>query len=102
MSDLKSQIIEKGDVIISNPMTQKVLAATPLASGSAAFFEVTQGWLAIASILVGIIAGVLVAKYNWTQTKVKETESKIKDAELELIQIKLRKAKLELEHEKDA
>lgn len=102
MNDLKNMAIEKGDAIISNPMTQKILAATPVASGSAAFFEVTQGWLAIVSVLVGIIAGILVAKYNWTQNKVKETESKIKDAELELIQMKLEQAKRELENEESA
>ena len=64
MSDLKQQIIEESDQVISHPSVQKALAGTPLLSGGAAAFEFTQGWLAIISLLIGIVAGWLVIVYN--------------------------------------
>lgn len=74
MSDLKQQAIEKSEQIITHPATQKTLASTPIIGGSAAVFEVTQGWLAIISLVVGIIAGLLVIKYNHKRNKLVDME----------------------------
>lgn len=81
--DLRNGVIDKADQILSNPTMQKALTASPLASGGAAMFEVTQGWLAIVSLVVGIAAGLLVIKYNYKRNKLIDKELEMKSLEIE-------------------
>lgn len=83
MTDKMTQIAEKLEPIITNPTTQKALAAAPIGTGGAAYMDITQGTLAIVSIIVGIIAGILVIIYNIKRNKLISKELELKDMEIQ-------------------
>lgn len=82
MSGIKQQIAEKSVDLIAAPAVQKAFATVPIMAGGASVMEYTQGWMAVASIAVGIVAGVLVIIYNWKRNKLITKELQIKEYEL--------------------
>lgn len=77
-----SAVNEKIEPVLTNPTTQKALAAIPIGAGGAGYMDLTQGWLAIVSIIVGIIAGILVIIYNVKRNRLITKELELKDIEI--------------------
>lgn len=97
MSELKDQIIERSEQILTHPTTQKLASTYAVGTGGAVSFELIQGWLGIASVIVGIVAGAMIALSNYRKTQGIQLDNQIKRVELE---VKMRKAIEEKEDEK--
>jgi len=98
VSDIKQHLIEKSEQIITHPSSQKALATLPLAGSGAAVFEVTQGWMTIASLAIGIVAGLLVIKYNHKKNKLMDMEIE----EKKLIIARLKDKSCEVDYDKNS
>lgn len=95
MSDLKSQMIEMSDGVLSTPIAQKAITSIPIAAGSAAYFDMIQGWLAIVSVLVGIVTGMLFWVYSIRRNSIAKTNDQILKAELRLKELQIKKLEAE-------
>lgn len=74
---------EKIEQVITNPVVSKIVPAVPIGSGSAYFFDITQGIFALLSIVIGIIAGIYVVVINHKRNKLIDKELEIKDLEID-------------------
>jgi len=95
MSDKLHHVIERIEPVLTSPTVQKTLAAIPIGSGSAAYLEITQGWLAAMSILIGIVAGILVIIYNLKRNKIASKDMELKDIEIQIKTLEVERLKRE-------
>jgi len=76
-------VTEKIEQVVTNPVVSKIVPAVPIGSGSAYFFDITQGIFAILSIIIGIVAGIYVVVINHKRNKLIDKELEIKDLEID-------------------
>ena len=97
-------VAEKIEPVVTNPVVSKAVATYATGSGAAVYFEMLDSWLAIASVLVGIFAGLTVIFFNLAKINHEKIESaKLKREqeiheersriEIEMLQYELEKMK---------
>lgn len=81
MNELKSQLIEKGEQVVTHPTSQKLISTYAVGAGSAFSLDLIQGVLGIVSVIIGIVAGLFIIVINYRKSKGVKLDNEIKELE---------------------